>query len=637
MSVKVRRERPDQRRHHRVTAPMFVSIGGVRYRADNWSLGGLKVSGLKCDVPSPGDKVSLHLELPFQGFGINFDVTAEVVRNAPDDGMIAVKFLDLGEREAELMQHFIEDIIRGAMSDVEDTIQRIDVPVTPASIKPDPSPKEQVPKRRWPVRAVVMSAAYLFAGLAVFGYAGVLVYSSYIKLEIRSAVISAPLENVKAQAEGRVKWTKFRPGDPVQKGDIVLQLDDNKIEREIDLARLAIKERSNEVAYFMRRKIDEIEKVSAFAEIEAKDIEQARLLKENLEEQVHAARLAHVRAEHLYAKRHTPATKVEDARKRLVELEKRLESEKLELETRIRLAEKNIGKRHYNGEILVGDLQKFNAEIKRAEGLLDLDKQRFEVALLHRRRLNVMAPFTGTLLQLPRTDNGYVKAGETVALFEKSGVRAITAFLTQDEISDIQLGALADVYIPATGEFTKAQISDIDRTTGFFRQATTRSAIRHQWRGSKERTARVKLQFTDPQHFSNHVTYRSGLPVTVNFTRKGSSYINAQVQYIVAQLLSFSIDSRDIAERADQLWRSYHLGADHITKKVHEFLGRPRDVQRSSLDADDDASRLEAIANGFRLPGPASEDEERVYEAGSKPETAPLVPPRPILVLQPEL
>ena len=254
MSIKVKRERPDQRRHHRVAAPLLVDIDGMQYRADDWSLGGLNVCGLRGVLPVPGDELALEVTLPFQGFDIKFAVSGEVVHNDAEDAMIGVKFLDLGEREAKLMQHFVGDIVRGAMSPVDDTIQRIDVPVTPASIKPDPNPREEVPIRRWPIKTICFTAAYLLAGFVVFSYAAMLVFANFVNLEVRSAVIPAPLEQVKAQAEGRVRWTKFRPGDAVLEGDVVLRMFDNKTEREIELAHLAIKERTNEIAYLMRRK-----------------------------------------------------------------------------------------------------------------------------------------------------------------------------------------------------------------------------------------------------------------------------------------------------------------------------------------------------------------------------------------------
>ena len=51
------------------------------------------------------------------------------------------------------MQHFLEELVRGAMVDVQDTIQRIDVPVTPASLEPSKPRSAQVPIKRWPIYA----------------------------------------------------------------------------------------------------------------------------------------------------------------------------------------------------------------------------------------------------------------------------------------------------------------------------------------------------------------------------------------------------------------------------------------------------------------------------------------------------
>ena len=83
MSVTVKREKPDQRRHHRVTAPLFVSLEGnpFKARAHNWSLGGLRVDGYPGELPALGNEVALQLTLPFQGFDISFDVKGRVVRH----------------------------------------------------------------------------------------------------------------------------------------------------------------------------------------------------------------------------------------------------------------------------------------------------------------------------------------------------------------------------------------------------------------------------------------------------------------------------------------------------------------------------------------------------------------------------
>ena len=379
---------------------------------------------------------------------------------------------------------------------------------------------------------------------------------------------------------------------------MVLRMYDNRIERDIELARLSIKERNNEIAYLMRRKVDEIEKVSALARIETKDIAQAKLRQESLTEQVNAARLVHVRAEHLYSKGHTPAAKVEDAKKRLVDLEKRLASQKLELETRIALAERNIGKRYFTGREMIGEIQRVSAEIKRAEGLLELDHQRYEVAKSARERLAVTAPFTGSILQLPRLHNGHVKAGETIALFEKSGERGITAFLTQDEVLDIELGGFVDVYIPATGEIAAAQITDIDRTMGFFRQASKRSEVRLQWRESKERTARVTLAFVDASIYASDSRYRAGLPVTVNFSRKSGGYVLAHVKRTVARMLRYLPSDSAFAKSAQGVWSTYRDNSRRLSDRLRGYLAV---APKQTVATSPTTSRLGQIAEGFTL------------------------------------
>ncbi|HRD75802.1 MAG TPA: PilZ domain-containing protein, partial [Hyphomicrobiaceae bacterium] len=259
MAVKIKRERPDQRRHHRVTAPMYVHIDGRRYRATDWSLGGLRLDGVEGELPTIGSELALQLTLPFQGFDVTFDAKVEVMRFDADARMIGCRFTELGERERELMSHFIEELVRGTMVDVEDTIQRIDVPVTPASLQPDASPPKAVPVRRRPSKALVMSAVYAVLGFLVFGYTGLLLYSNFYRLEVQTAVIASPVESVASQAEGRIKTGSLKPGDTVRSGESIVTLVDNQLEREIELAEIAVKEQKAKLIYMKRRHADELE------------------------------------------------------------------------------------------------------------------------------------------------------------------------------------------------------------------------------------------------------------------------------------------------------------------------------------------------------------------------------------------
>ena len=123
--MKIEREKPCQRRHHRVTAPMKITLpNGAYTTAVDWSIGGLRIDGFSGRLPQKGKVFDLVLELPFQGFDISFDVKARVVRTVKEDRTIGFEFEELSERAHDLMRHFIDDLIRGKMATVDDTICR---------------------------------------------------------------------------------------------------------------------------------------------------------------------------------------------------------------------------------------------------------------------------------------------------------------------------------------------------------------------------------------------------------------------------------------------------------------------------------------------------------------------------------
>ena len=66
----------------------------------------------------------------------NFYVTASRLVPYKRMDLIIEAFNGMHERERELMSHFLEELVRGSMSEVADKIQRMDVPGTPASLEP---------------------------------------------------------------------------------------------------------------------------------------------------------------------------------------------------------------------------------------------------------------------------------------------------------------------------------------------------------------------------------------------------------------------------------------------------------------------------------------------------------------------
>ena len=531
MAVKVKRERPDQRRHHRVTAPLYVTLAGHRVKANDWSIGGLKIASFPGELPEQGARVDLTLTLPFQGFDVTFDVKAEVVRATESTRRLALRFVDLGERERELMSHFLEELVRGSMVDVEDTIQRIDVPVTPASLQPDAKLIEQAPLRRWPTKLLVMSAVYGIIGFFVFGYAGVLAYSNFFRMEVRTAVITSPVETITANADGKLEWTAVKPGQPVKAGDVVVKLLDSQLQRELEMAEIAVQEQKAKLGGLKRRHLEELERIRGYAAIEMKNIEQTKLEVEALSRQLQLATQQEQRLRWLHERGYTTLTRVDEAARQAIALQKDLDVRRVELASRIELSEQNVGKRLFSGSAVAGTaeisgkLAEIEADIRLGEHEIEIAQQRHTASLRHQDRLAIRSPFDGVVVELPHVNEANIRRGDVIAVIEQQRMREITAWLNQDEVLHVGLGDEVTLFIPSVRETLKARVTRIDRTSGFVEEQKRAHNPGYRWRGAIDRTAKVTLAFSDPARIVDTDRYRPGLPVVAIFPQRTTNSI----------------------------------------------------------------------------------------------------------------
>jgi len=256
--MKILRERPDQRRHHRVTAPLFVTYGNETLRADDWSIGGLRLSGITGELPSVGDTIRMTLSLPFQGFDINFENQFQVVRLDKDTGMFAGQFLELSERQRDLMEHFIEDL--------------------------------SIPLRRWSRKTIMMTGFYVLAGIGVFSYLALLIFTNFIRLEVDSAILTRPIIINKALADGTVAKHHFVAGQSIKTGDIITELSIPEIETDMDEARIQVMRYENAVARYKkslgvakkRSTVSTIEKIRSELAKQETELTAAKMRFENL-------------------------------------------------------------------------------------------------------------------------------------------------------------------------------------------------------------------------------------------------------------------------------------------------------------------------------------------------------------------
>src|SRR5215813_4066276 len=179
-------EAPSRRQHFRVSAPAEVTIGNRSFPTRDWSCGGFSLD--RFDGPAmPGDRVSIQFSLDFQGFAISFPGEAKVLRRNGE--FLAAEFVNLGDREHQLLRYFTSALVSGQMVPVDNVLKSLDRPVTKIAINPPPVAQAPV---RHALRRILIALIYLVVGLAILGFAFYSLAGQVTQLNVETAVTSAP-------------------------------------------------------------------------------------------------------------------------------------------------------------------------------------------------------------------------------------------------------------------------------------------------------------------------------------------------------------------------------------------------------------------------------------------------------------
>jgi len=526
--MKVIREKPSQRRHHRLTAPLFVTLPGqARQRAVDWSLGGLGVIAADGNLSAPGDLFPVGIILPFQGYEMTFEAQVEVVRIDQERSFLGLQFVDLNERSHDLLSYFIENLVRGQMGTVEDSICRIDVPVTPISTEPSANHVSELPVRRIPVKTIAMSTFYVLLGLAVFSYLGILIYSNFMRLEVPSSVVSTELQTLRMPVDGVIQQINFETGSEVQAGDEIIRIIDLKLERQISDAKLKV-EAANKTLWQMKQKQRiETERMKLYQIVNRTDkvITEARL--SSLRAALKSADARFYRMKKLKSKGVATERQYDIARSEQATAEAVVREAELMLEKHTAM-DAVSARRHYNHKEFVTDLDMLALDLEMAYSRLEMEMEKLGQLEQAKGKLVMRAPFNGRIVNLYQSSNSNVLRNEPVLLIERGDDVSVTAFLNQDEILEIGLFDEATVFVPALNRNFPAAVSKIDRSSLFLNKGATQ----YTWQDEKEKTAAVTLKImVDPQ-FTSHV--RAGLPVVVIFDRKETSEIWAKIKGVIS-------------------------------------------------------------------------------------------------------
>jgi multidrug resistance efflux pump len=545
--VKIKRERASQRRHHRLTAPLNVKVNGEKAVTVDWSLGGIRVAEYDAATLRLGETVMVELQLPFQGFGISFEAKAEVVRLIPADRQVACAFVALDQRQTDLLNHFIGEIIAGNVTMVEDTLQRIDTPVTPASLEPDPNPVSDLPLRRRSLRQIGMSCFYLSIGVTLIGYFSLIVYSNFFSMKLESGVVSAPLEQIVSPTDGKISQLGTPLNLWVRRNTNLLDVEDPGLEKEIALAGIGI-ERSDLALRQSRQAL-------ALAEQKAREYEvfaESRIAESKIElvaknGELAVARRHLTRVESLVESKLASHRELDQARLLLTESERgaRQASQRLESAERTLETLRTTG-RFFTGERLEGDVGEIRSELERLVSESELAKKELAALLDSRRRMNIAAPTDGRLVELIKGPGSAIKKGEVLGYFEREEARVVDVFMTQSEVLHISLGQEARVYVPALDRSVRAQVTSVDRSTAYMNEKSSS----YVWRATEDRTAKVTLMFSDISESDVRQQFNPGTPAVVLFPGQANSIMGELILTLRSQFMSLTTgDQISIADR----------------------------------------------------------------------------------------
>jgi len=515
--MRITREKPCQRRHHRVSAPLYVSVNQQEYsQAKDWSLSGLCIEDYLGETVNANDQVSLQVELPFQGYQISFEVSASVVRVADEDHAVFVEFIDLSERSFDLMKHFVDDLVRGKMATIDDTICRIDVPVTPISTAPTPNPEAELPVNRWPIKSIVMSTLYLLLGLVVFGYIAVIFYSNYFTLEVPYSVVSSKIQTMKMPLDGVLKPVNYEVGIHLDKGEPLFRIENQSISTQLLSLSVKIQKTENELAESKERYRIETERMKLYQLVSKTDTQILVAQLEGKKQEVKSADDNMLRVLKLKRNNALSAQELDDAKNRqhivsfqLQELEAKL--------AQARAMESVSTRRHYNHKEFASDLDLAAIALQSLYSRLKIEKQQYS-DLNNKQQLQIVrAPYTGKIVDVYHTAESSIPKNEPVLVFEETETTTVTAYLNQEEILQIGLNDLATVFIPAIDQHFEAIIIKIDRSSAYIDQKTAK----YTWKDNKEKTALVTLEIFSEQEFKELLS--AGLPAVVIFNRRSTN------------------------------------------------------------------------------------------------------------------
>lgn len=476
----------------------------------------------------------MKVSLPYQGFDLGFSTLAKAIWS--NDGRSGFELVALTPRQRSLMENF-RDRLTGKQSkertsntqrphthqhtepDVKasHTSPSVSVPkvtsAVPAESHPNKLPAKK-PDETLPRHTLLRSAIYLGLGLFLTYFMLTSLYALIFRLNIDSAVVSRPVEKMTAAIDGIIQRIDAQPGQFLAVNQPLMAIAGinekaSLLEAETALAEARLNEKKKESEYDSA-----LRAIKVYSTINADKEEAARARLNAARQNLQALRRDKERREQLADSGLVTLSEADRARIRYQNGLKEVQQAQSELKSLQAVSQSIKDGSYYSNLRKEIDLSELRSELESARAQVAL--ARHQLASINEvNGFTLKTPYPARVINITKSPGNTVSRSEVVAVLEKVEKPVIDAFLTQDQLPQIQLGKIANIYIPALDRKLQGRVVSIDRTAAF----TQDDAIRFAWQESDSKSGRVTLEILQADDLQSSWDALAGLPAEVSFRR----------------------------------------------------------------------------------------------------------------------
>jgi alginate biosynthesis protein Alg44 len=220
MQAQIVHEAEVHRQHVRLKIPIQAELDGVRYQLDDWSVGGFGVESVMTSRQA-GEHFPMRLIFPFEEFEMTMRMEARMVYVDQDHGRFGGAFQGLSREQMEVFRYLVDAYLSGEVVSAGDILQvRARDNTARARVQPLHAilPEDEPWVLRLRRYGGLIGAAV--AGLALVAVIGVGIQARFFIRVSTSAVVEAPLVQIRAPIAGRLIGA-LESGDRVPAGALV--------------------------------------------------------------------------------------------------------------------------------------------------------------------------------------------------------------------------------------------------------------------------------------------------------------------------------------------------------------------------------------------------------------------------------